>query len=103
VNIVDDTLGGISSLVIVDKGSGYTVGDILTVTGGNNDGTFTLLSVTNGEITNLVVVEGGVDYEVGDFEHIPGGNDDAVVEIVYVGKGHLNTFNGQPKGFNYWI
>lgn len=103
VNIVDDTLGGISSLVIVDKGSGYLVGDILTVVGGGNDGTFTLLSVTNGEITNLVVVEGGVDYEVGDFEHIPGGNDDAVVEVVYVGKGHLNTFNGQPKGFNYWI
>jgi hypothetical protein len=96
-------LGGISSLVIVNKGVNYLVGDVLTVVGGANDGTFTLLSITNGEIINLTVVEGGVDYEVGDFEHITGGNDDAIVEITYVGKGQFNTFNGQPKGFNYWI
>ncbi len=46
VDIIDDGLGGIQTVTIVNGGQGYAVNDVITITGGNADASFTVLSVS---------------------------------------------------------
>jgi hypothetical protein len=46
VDILSDGLGGIASITIVEAGTGYNVGDLLTIDGGNLDATLTVDAVT---------------------------------------------------------
>jgi len=61
VDIVDDGSGGIASVTINNPGSGYAVSDVITISGGNGDGGFTVTAVsTPASIQVLTVNAGGV-------------------------------------------
>jgi hypothetical protein len=46
LDITDDGSGGIASISIAQAGTGYQIGDTITVTAGNTDATFTVASIT---------------------------------------------------------
>jgi len=46
VDYVDDGSGGVASITIVDGGSGYLVGDVVTIDDGNDDATLTIDTAT---------------------------------------------------------
>lgn len=46
VNTVDNGLGGIQSVTILNGGQGYAVNDVITITGGNSDAVFTVASIS---------------------------------------------------------
>jgi uncharacterized delta-60 repeat protein len=69
------TIGGsVISATIDFGGYGYIVGDVLTISGGNNDATFTVSSVSGGVITDISVNNPGGGYSEGDVITILGGN-----------------------------
>lgn len=64
--IVKISLDGesVSFVSLVDRGSGYQEGDILTVHGGNDDATFMVNTVySNGAIQTVELLTGGTSYE----------------------------------------
>lgn len=62
--IVWNSSGGAltSSLTIATPGTGYAVGDLIRPTGGNNDATARVQSVSGGGITGVLVLYGGTGY-----------------------------------------
>lgn len=53
-------------------GSGYTVGDVLTITTGGSGATATVLTLSNGVITSVTIDNAGTGYRVNDTLVIPG-------------------------------
>jgi hypothetical protein len=90
-------------------GVAYQVNDLPTIQGGNNDAIVQVDTITQGIITgintNPLNQTLTTSFSIGDRVRITGNgnNVDAVYIVTYVGLGEFNTFNGQPKGFNYWI
>jgi hypothetical protein len=78
IDYVDDGAGGILSITIVNYGSGYKVGDVVTVLDGNNDATLTITDASQiitgsglkvnyiaqgiGEIVVVTLTAGGTGY-----------------------------------------
>ena len=61
VDIVDDGSGGVSTITINNPGSGYAAGNVVTISGGNSDATFTVATVsTPATIQVQSVVAGGL-------------------------------------------
>ena len=84
VNTDVDGSGAITGVTINQRGSGYTFGDVIFVSGGNGAASFTIDVVTNREITNVVVNNGGSGYQAGDTITISGGGNNANVNISQV-------------------
>lgn len=59
-----DNIGKITSISIGSGGTGYTVGDVLTLTGGSINATATVTAVSSGVITGLSLTNPGKGYEV---------------------------------------
>ena len=97
--------GGIATATLVAAGSGYSIGDILTVVGGT--GTLRVNSVSFGAVTTLSIVSAGSGYTAGTLATTStGGGSGATVTITVttavVGtarqlalrlNGHLTEFN----------
>ena len=78
IDYVDDGAGGILTITIVNFGSGYKVGDVVTVLDGNDDATLTITDASQiitgsglkvnytaqgiGEIVNQTLTAGGTGY-----------------------------------------
>ncbi len=84
VNTSVDGSGAITDVTINQRGSGYTFGDTIFVSGGNGAASFTIDVVTNQEITNVVVNNAGSGYTAGDTITISGGGNNANVNIAQV-------------------
>jgi hypothetical protein len=101
------TAGIVTAITIAVQGTGYTVGDTLTIIAGVGSGaTFLVTQIYNGEINVINITEGGINYELGDFLGVPrtsGLNGNARYEVTYIGKGHYGDFKGQIKRTAYWI
>ncbi len=65
--------GDITSITIASGGSGYAVGDVLSIVGGNNDASYIIDAVSGGTITSLVLNSPGIGYTAGDILTINGG------------------------------
>jgi len=104
---------GITGITIVSGGTGYSVGDVLTFTGGDGTGaTATVISESSGVITAIGMTTGGVNYTTAPtghtgastdatFTHTIGNMDVTTVEI-FVNRGpHVLGFNTStsPKEF----
>lgn len=78
--------GFISAISVTDPGTGYTVGDILTISTGPGDATAEVLSVDpTGPVASVSVGLGGNGYAVNDILTLNAGNSDATVEVTSVG------------------
>jgi hypothetical protein len=68
VDIVDDGLGAVASVTINSAGTGYAVGNVITITGGNSDATITVLTITAGGVIQTASVTGtAISVPVEDF------------------------------------
>jgi len=79
--VVDEVFDKVAEMVILDGGSGYLVGDTVTVSGAGGSsaiGNVTTID-SNGAITNIDVVSGGSNFyaEPGDIRILTGENDSA--------------------------
>ncbi|CAB4175723.1 hypothetical protein UFOVP972_334 [uncultured Caudovirales phage] len=52
LDVIDDGAGGILSATINQPGSGYQVGDVITIDGGNSNATITVSAVINASLDN---------------------------------------------------
>lgn len=99
--------GVIDTIIVKSTGNGFTIGDVLTLNGGNNDGTIEIVSMTNGEITSIEIdanTSGGENYLVGDSLIVDQlNNHTATFDVARVGVGGCSNWNGVKKGFAYWI
>tara|TARA_B100001939_G_scaffold54509_1_gene43668 strand:- start:4022 stop:6442 length:2421 start_codon:yes stop_codon:yes gene_type:complete len=75
--------GAVTSIAIANPGSGYTVGDVITIAGGGSDATFTIATV-EGAVGAVAVEAGGSGYVAGEVLTIGGGNGDATFEVASV-------------------
>lgn len=102
VDIMSVGTGGVITNFNVDqKGVNYTVGNVLTITGGTTPATFNVVSVFNGEIDSIDFTDAGQNWNVGDYFAVTGGN--CIITLIYVGKGNFGNFKGQRKATAYWI
>lgn len=107
--LVGTTPSGVpNSIEIVDAGSGYSVGDVVTIDGGNDDQTFTVTSVANGELQSVGVYEGGKNYSVGDTFTLtsnthPNIGDFGTATCTKVTTGDFKKWNGVRKQMAYWL
>lgn len=67
------TTGGIASVAINYGGTGYTTGDVLTVTNGANDATLTVSTVSGGVITGVTISAAGSACSVNASAAVTGG------------------------------
>jgi hypothetical protein len=74
--------GDIASVTIASGGSGYLVGDVVTISGGNNDATYSIDAITGGTVTALVLNNPGTGYTNGDVLTISGGSATYTVATV---------------------
>lgn len=100
--------GLVNSVTIVNKGSGYQVGEVLTITAYTNTATISVDSVGNGEILSFTVNSATPNttsgYKKNDIFEVLGTNGTkARVRVSYVGIGTYNDLNGLEKLFASWI
>lgn len=55
------------------RGTGYAIGDVVTLVGGNNLGTVEITEVTEGKVMSVSINQPGEDYTFGDVVTISGG------------------------------
>lgn len=73
--------GKVTSVTLVNGGSGYTAGDWITIDGSPTPAYIQIFSVSVGDVISAQIVSGGKKYSVGDVFTIPGGNGDAQITI----------------------
>ena len=109
VRVFTTPFGVPNNIEIVEAGTGYNVGDILTIDGGNNDQTITVTApLGNGEIQSLSVYEPGQGYTIGDTFTLasnthPNTGTLGTAKATKVGLGDFKTFNGVRKNMVYWL
>lgn len=101
LDIITNGLGNISSATINEPGSGYAVGEIVTISGGNNDATFTINAITGGEITSISINNPGFGYQEGDVITISGGLATYTVTTVTTTPTYTNNYQSivVPSGY----
>lgn len=97
-----------NNIEVVDPGTGYNIGDVLTIEGGNDDQTITVTELGNGEIKSLAVYEGGQGYVIGDLFTLastthPNTGVLAIARAAKVTKGDFTKWNGVAKQMAYWL
>ena len=87
---------------MIDGGGGYSVGDMVTVDGGNHDLSLEVLSVS-GIPNSFYLVNGGSGYLVGDILTVPNGTSDlATVSVDTVDEsGAVTSITMQTAGSSY--
>jgi hypothetical protein len=103
LNIYDNGSGGVDYFDVFENGSGYEIGDTLTIDSGNQDATIEITGVDNGEIQSISISNGGQNYLVGDILTIDSGDQNAEIEVSFIGAGNYKNFRGLRKLYNYWI
>ena len=108
VQVFTNPLGNPNNIQIVEAGTGYSLGEVLTIEGGNNDQTITVTQLGDGEVKDLSVFEGGSGYVVGDkftlvSDSHPNTDVLAIVVVSKVTVGDFTKWNGVAKQMAYWL
>lgn len=89
---IEATVSTLTGILIANGGTGYTVSDTLTISGGTRTvaATLTVTAVNGGVITAVSIASGGVDYTVDPTNptSVTGGtgNDDATFNTTFTGE-----------------
>ncbi|MCX6785820.1 MAG: hypothetical protein NTZ18_03150 [Candidatus Komeilibacteria bacterium] len=67
------TTGGVAAVTIDNGGTGYAVGNTLTITGGGGNAVLTVSTVSSGVITAVTIASAGTGYAVGAGKTVTGG------------------------------
>lgn len=76
--------GELTTVTIRTAGTGYVIGDVVTVTGGDGMATYQVTDADNSGAILSVTLAGGVNYQVGDTVQIPGGSPVGVFTIATI-------------------
>lgn len=87
-----NTITGATQGTYSSGGTGYIVGDELTVEGGNNDAVLVVDSLGSGGVEAATVAAGGSNYTVGD-----------LVSVAYASGGPIGTFTIIAPGVGYVV
>lgn len=98
-----DLTGAVFTCEVVEQGTGYEGGDLLTIQGGNVDAEITVTSVTIGEVQSVTLVDRGVGFKIGDQLTIMNGDQNCNVEVTYVGIGDRGNYNGLEILYTHWL
>ena len=102
VDIVDNGSGGIASVTINNPGSGYAVSDVITISGGNGDGGFTVTAVsTPASIQVLTVNAGGAIQTVSVAGTPITAPDKTFVSAITINAGTTSTIASGNTGISY--
>ncbi len=102
--IIADINANPNSGVNTSGGTGYVVGDVLTITGGNADATLTVVAVAPGGIATLSVASGGTSYQVNDIIKITGaGGQVAFAKVATESLGVVLTLTLLTAGVGYFV
>ena len=120
IDYVDDGAGGILTITIVNYGSGYKVGDVVTVLDGNNDATLTITDASQiitgsglkvnytaqgiGEIVNQTLTAGGTGYTTAT--QVPttgGGGNGCLVNVTADNAGLVTNVTMFDGGLGYSV
>lgn len=98
-----NTLSSLASVAISNRGSGYTVSDVLTVTGGGgSSGTATVSSVAAaGQLSGSSINAGGSGYVIGNVLTIAGGTGGQMTVSVVDGTGKILSASLSAQGSGY--
>lgn len=78
--------GGVTGLTINQAGSGYTIGDVITVNSGDSTATIEVAEIAaGGQIISYTINNVGAGYSVDDSIFVTGGNDNAILVVAAVG------------------
>lgn len=66
-------LGNVKSVSINTAGTGYTIGDILTIVGGDNNATVSVTTVSGGAVTSVTIEDNGTNYSITSALSVTGG------------------------------
>jgi len=73
--------GAVTAVSIAAPGLGYSIGDVITITGGGGNAKITLTSISNGVVTGATITAGGTSYSIGDVITITGGAGNATATV----------------------
>lgn len=100
IQSVSNNTGIISTWAIGSMGSGYQVGDTITVGGAGSGATATVISAgsggASGIIDDIFINNPGTGYVIGDMVTISGGSTNAQIKVTGVGNG--SSTNGVVTG-----
>lgn len=83
VDILTNFLTGLVTAVNVNNpGSGYIIGETITITGGNGDATVNVATLTGGFITSIIINNAGSGYIPGDVVTVAGGVPPASATVI---------------------
>lgn len=87
------------------KGTGYLVGDTITVSGGNNDATLTVASISGGNITAVTIVDpnNSEGFQINDLLQFSGGRTSGEVSVLQVTAGEITGVSVVDSGQDYRI
>jgi len=93
---------GVISVIINVAGTGYDIGDVLTIVGGDNNATIRITYIS-GPITSVSIAYGGTSgYQVGDILTLTGGTGDGKVKVETVdGSGVITSISINDPGTTY--
>jgi len=87
VGLLGSTTGVLTTEGAITGGSGYSVGDICSTTGGTGEGCIVqVLSVSGGAVTSAHSIVAGNGYTINDVLTLVGGNSDATVTVDSIGE-----------------
>ena len=87
------------------KGSGYLIGDTITVSGGNNNATLTVNNISGGNITSVTIIEpnNSEGFQVNDLLQFSGGRTTGEVSVLSVTAGEITGLSVVDPGQDYRI
>jgi hypothetical protein len=120
IDYTDDGSGGVDTIIIVNGGDGYKVGDIVTILDGNDDATLTIDTATQiitgsglkiiytaqgiGEIVGQTLLTAGTGYTTGTQIPTTGGaGNGCIVNIQDDGAGGVLSMTIFDGGMNYLV
>ena len=92
--------GSLSTVDVIDQGSGYTAQPLISIVGGGGSGATAQAVVTNGRVTRVLVGNPGTGYTSQPTISITGGNGSGATAIAQV-RGPISGVNIASKGSGY--